>query len=316
MDFIVKLLFLGGKYISQAAGRTILEIYHRSKEIGRHMSIRYERASEIIKPYDNMLELINDRAREETTEDDVHLAFMNDELKKQLEEHLKHIPMKIRSEQINELCKKDATSTEIKKEWKNVLVDESNEDTFATVDDSFVPKDFEYDNMFTDLCKDLSKVTMKNFSENNCRSKVVEFPSMNIAFKTSQTYEVQESLKISSEITKESSKDEDLKPVVLEDLERKINTSNIEVFQFNSSIKTKDETRFNMQYFKESGPNPLTSLYNKDASYMKYLVDQSPANSYFNTKAIRDEKVKEVDDVPNSKEQVYYAIRFHKYDLE
>lgn len=324
MDFIVKLLFLGGKYISQAAGRTILEIYHRSRELGRQMSVQYEKASEIIKPYDNMLELLHERAKE-TSEDDIHFANMNDTLKKQLEEHLKQMP-KIKWEQINELIKDDVLSTEMKKEWKNneskstLDGDERNdsftsaEDNYARIENSFLTKDLEYDNMYTDLCKDLSGcVAVKPLQVGNHIGQMEMFsPIKNIAFPTNESVK---NVDVTSHGVDNSSKE--YTPIVLDDLEKKINDVKREMFGINIDTNKEVEDGFNLEYLKKmqktDGTTPLSSLYGKDASYMKYLVDQSPSNSYFNVNAISDQTVQVSSTTsPGSKEQVYYAIRFIK----
>ncbi|GJQ64870.1 hypothetical protein Trydic_g7044, partial [Trypoxylus dichotomus] len=302
MDFIVKLLFLGGKYISQAAGRTILEIYNRSVKLGRHMSVQYEKTSEIIKPYDNMLELLNERVKE-NSDDDVHLAYINDELKKQLEDHLKRVP-KIKSEEINELASDNSISSQ--SSWRDndstlTLAEDVHEDTFTAGENGLVSKDFEYDKMYTDLCKDLSNVIVKNTSVDCPIDHIAMSTKHNIAFKTSQTNEVLESYNY---LASHGTSIIDHKFAASSGDEKTTSSENLKSNsrEFMEPISQPFHFEYFNRYRKSCRCNPLSSLYKADPSYMKYLVDRLPSDSYYKAKAIGNNGV-DAAVMPTTKEQ-------------
>lgn len=323
MDFIVKLLFLGGKYISQAAGRTILEIYLRSKDIGRHISLQYEKASEIIKPYDNMLELINDRAKE--TEDDVHIAQMNNSLKKQMEDHVNQMPKMLKSDYVNGLAKNHSLLSRVK-QWEQTY---ANKQAVIENEGGFVEgKESDYDKIYTDLCTDLFRsspigVSICNLGLNNLGQTVNDFQGKSKISKASDTNDLRKpyTSETFTEISDEAAKFHHAS--ALEDLDVKIDHPSVDMFDFNTSF-TKDKesedglgSNMKSQTKYQVNFNANSWQYGKDASYMKYLVEQSPANSYFNAKAIGIESVEGINTVSDKKEQVYYAIRFERVsDLE
>ncbi|XP_022911137.1 reticulocyte-binding protein homolog 2a-like [Onthophagus taurus] len=132
MDLIVKFLFLSGKYITCAAGKTILELINQSVRIKRHVSRKYEHITQMVGPYDNMLELMNARIEENTIAEmagspeasmkqincDVDVSeasYNNDELEMTASRRDKEFEQ-IFADWYEDLCK---SSTELKHEMKN-----------------------------------------------------------------------------------------------------------------------------------------------------------------------------------------------------
>lgn len=64
MDYFVKLLFISGRFLTQVAGKTILEVYYKSIDLHKNLTVKYYKATQLAGAHDNMLDLINMRVQE------------------------------------------------------------------------------------------------------------------------------------------------------------------------------------------------------------------------------------------------------------
>lgn len=64
MDYLVKLLFISGRFLTQVAGRTILQVYYKSVDIHQSLALKYYKVTQLAGNNENMLDLINSRVQE------------------------------------------------------------------------------------------------------------------------------------------------------------------------------------------------------------------------------------------------------------